>query len=326
MAAKRMQEWFPGTETPLVVSAPMAGVTNARLACEVVKAGGLGFIQGGRVFKPGSPDIVKLEAQLAQAREVLQNHNRQGAQSGILPVGVGFVLYSESAGTHFGQTAVPILARHRPAAVWLFAPDPERPDTLAVVVNALKKSDAAAWKPKIVVQVGTVAAAREAAALGADVIVAQGVDAGGHGFVNAGSFVSLVPEVSDMLREEFGGKEIAVWAAGGIVDGRGVASALALGAEAAVIGTRYMVATESDAESYKRKALISATDGGFNTVKSQMHDHLQGNYTWPSAYDARAIVHPLYRDGQKGMNIKENEARYKAAQEKGDVSMLITWS
>lgn len=52
------------------------------------------------------------------------------------------------------------------------------------------------------------------------------------------SIVALVPEIVDMLRDEFPDREIAVWAAGGLVDGRGVAAALALGAEGAVMGTR----------------------------------------------------------------------------------------
>jgi len=189
-----------------------------------------GFIQGGRAFKPESSDLPKLEAQLAQAKSLLlQDHAQKDGQGqdddgGILPVGVGFVLFSECAASHFGQTTVPILAHHRPAAVWLFAPDPSRPETLGLVIGALRShsnsNSNSAWNPRIVVQVGTVAAAREAASLGADVIVAQGVDAGGHGFVNVGSFVSLVPEIKDMLQEEFLGREIAVWAAGGIADGR----------------------------------------------------------------------------------------------------------
>ncbi|KAI1809038.1 hypothetical protein GGS20DRAFT_591166 [Poronia punctata] len=215
----RMQRWFPGTIQPLVVSAPMADVTNPKLVSEVVRAGGLGFIQGGRAFKPDAPDLPKLETQLKLSRDLLNPDGRDDSSDGILPIGVGFVLFSDSAASHFGETTVPILARHRPAAVWLFAPDPEKPETLGRVMESLRGRDSG-WKPKIVVQVGTVAAAREAATLGADVIVAQGVDAGGHGFVKAGGIISLVPEIKDMLREEFTDREIAVWAAGGIADGR----------------------------------------------------------------------------------------------------------
>ncbi|KAI3320440.1 FMN-dependent 2-nitropropane dioxygenase [Xylariaceae sp. AK1471] len=334
----RMQHWFPGTTKPLVVSAPMAFVSNPKLATEVVRANGLGFIQGGRAFKPNSPDLSQLEEQLTLAKSLLQNQaqrkpaedaqkiNNSEEDDSPLPIGVGFVLFSDCAASHFGETAIPILARHRPAAVWLFAPNPERPDTLRRVTESLLHAGSANWSPRIVVQVGTVSAAREAAELGAHVVVAQGVDAGGHQFARGAGVVSLVPEVRDMLRDEFPDREVAVWAAGGIADGRGVAAALALGAEAAVLGTRYMVATESGAQDYKRKALISASDGGANTVKSHLHDHVQGNRSWPAQYDARALVHPSYHDHQAGMGIEENETRYRKAKEGGDVSMMVTWS
>ncbi|KAI0541838.1 FMN-dependent 2-nitropropane dioxygenase [Xylaria digitata] len=318
----RMQRWFPTTANPLIVSAPMAGVTNPKLASEVVRAKGLGFIQGGRTFKPDSPALAQLEEQLSLTRSLLPTEN---TEESLLPVGVGFVLFSDCAARYFAETTAPILARHRPAAVWLFAPDPDRPDTLRRVIEALRVA-ASDWNPRVVVQVGTVAAAREAAELGADVIVAQGAEAGGHQFVRAAGVVSLVPEVRDMVRVEFPSKEIAVWAAGGIADGRGVAAALALGAEAAVLGTRYMVTPESDAEDYKRQALLAASDGATSTVKSYVHDHVQSNFTWPTLYDARALVHQSYHDDLAGMEIAENEARYKVAKKKGDVSIMVTWS
>ncbi|KAI1201218.1 FMN-dependent 2-nitropropane dioxygenase [Nemania serpens] len=328
----RMQRWFPGTAHPLIVSAPMAFVANSKLATEVSLANGLGFIQGGRTFKPGSSGPAELDEQLALARKLLLQAQPLGAgkdaatTNGVLPIGVGFVLISDCAASHFGATTAPVLARHRPAAVWLFAPNPAYSDTLRHVIGALRTAAGASWNPRVIVQVGTVAAARQAAELGADIIVAQGGDAGGHQFVAAAGVVSLVPEVCDMVRDEFPDKEIVVWAAGGIADGRGVAAALALGAEAAVLGTRYVVAPETDAEDYKRKALLAASDGAANTAKSYIHDHVQGNRTWPSVYDGRALLHQSYHNDRAGMAIEENEARYKAAKEKGDVSMLVTWS
>ncbi|KAI1134861.1 FMN-dependent 2-nitropropane dioxygenase [Hypoxylon sp. FL0543] len=332
MASPRMRSWFPTTTYPLVVSAPMDFVTNPRLATEVTKAGGLGFIQGGRDFSQESPALKKLDAQLAQARELLGSESAEnGGSSSILPIGVGFVTYTPST-PHFGRTTLPILQRHKPAAVWLFAPSPAAPDTLSSIIEALKaqsdsKSDSAGiWSPKVVVQVGSVAAAREAAAHGADVIVAQGIDAGGHQWANGAGIVSLVPEIADMLRDEFPGREIAVWAAGGIADGRGVAAALVLGAEGAVLGTRYMVATESEAQDFKRRAIISTSDGAANTVKSQLHDHIQGNMSWPDVYDGRAIRTPTYEDHRAGVPLDENTKRFKAAKDSGDLSRMVTWS
>lgn len=78
-------------------------------------------------------------------------------------------------------------------------------------------------------QVGNVAAAREALRDGADVLVAQGIDAGGHQFVAGAGIVSLVPEVRAMLAEEAHGREVVVVAAGGIADGSAVVGAIALG-------------------------------------------------------------------------------------------------
>ena len=81
---------------------------------------------------------------------------------------------------------------------------------------------------KIFVQVGAVDAAREAVRQGADVVVAQGTDAGGHQIKVGAGVVVLVPEVRDLVEKE-GKGEVAVVAAGGLVDGRGVVAALGLG-------------------------------------------------------------------------------------------------
>ncbi|ETS75707.1 hypothetical protein PFICI_12651 [Pestalotiopsis fici W106-1] len=338
-AVASMKKWFPTTSSPLIVSAPMAFVTNVQLATEVTKAGGLGFITGGRDFSPESPALKKLDEDLTTARQSLSlqaksilHHQEAGAAAGsagekddgVLPIGVGFVTYDASLGA-FAQTTTPILRTHRPAAVWLFAPSPRAATTTAEVIASLAAAGRE-WGLKIVVQVGTVAAAREAARDGAHVIVAQGVDAGGHQWASGAGVISLVPEVVDMLRSEFPDREIAVWAAGGIADGRGVVASLALGAEAAVVGTRFMVAHESSAQDYKRKAILSTSDGGTNTVKSQIHDHVQGNKEWPDLYDGRAIVHHSYHDHQAGVTLEENERRYQAAKESGDHARLVTWS
>ncbi|CAJ2506704.1 Uu.00g078900.m01.CDS01 [Anthostomella pinea] len=328
MAGSRMQTWFPGTSYPLVVSAPMDFVSNARLATEVTKAGGLGFVQGGRDFSPDSPVLKKLDEQLTQAASLLNIPSTDNSSEKPLPIGVGFVTYAPST-THFAHTTLPILVKHRPAAIWLFAPAPSAPDTLPSMLAALR-SAGAAWGLKIAVQAGTVAAAREAVRSGADVVVAQGSDAGGHQFRRGAGVVGLVPEVVDMVREEVeredGGREVVVWAAGGVADGRGVAAGLALGAEGVVMGTRYMVATESDVQGFKRKAILSTSDGGVNTAKSQLHDHVQGNMSWPDAYDGRAVIHPSLQDEQAGVSLEENTKRFNAAKESGDLSRMVTWS
>ena len=211
----------------------MFGTANANMAAAVNKAGGFGFIGGGFDFSPDSAQIPALDKQLSEAASLLGQ-----ASDAPLNVGVGFITFHKSIAS-FVETVGPVLAKHRLAAVWLFAPTPSTPSAHAPVIPALKEMGKS-WGLRVFVQVGTVEAAREAANDGADVIVAQGIDAGGHQFAQGSSIVSLVPEVSDMLDAEFSskGRDIAVVAAGGIMDGRGIAAAMVLGAEGAVLGTR----------------------------------------------------------------------------------------
>jgi collagenase-like PrtC family protease len=82
---------------------------------------------------------------------------------------------------------------------------------------------------KVFVQVGSVQDAREAVEDGTDVLVVQGTDAGGHQRAQGASLITLLPEVVDMLAEEFKDSHVAVVATGGIMDGRGIAAAQMLG-------------------------------------------------------------------------------------------------
>jgi nitronate monooxygenase len=102
----------------------------------------------------------------------------------------------------------------------------------------------------LMLQVQTLAMARASAASGADIIVAQGRDAGGHDSASRGT-LGLIPAVVDAVAP------IPVVAAGGIADGRGLAAARALGAASASMGTRF-VATRESQWSDKRKINLLA--------------------------------------------------------------------
>lgn len=140
-------------------------------------------------------------------------------------MGVSFITGHESI-SHFRETALPVLTRLRPAALWLFAPPDDAVRPHGAIIRAVKSLDPA---PRIFVQVGNVAAAREAVIDGADVLVCQGIDAGGHQFRRGTGVVSFVPEVRNLLEDEFADTQVAVLGAGGIADERGVAAAMALG-------------------------------------------------------------------------------------------------
>lgn len=182
----------------------------------------LGFIGGGFDFSGTSAQIELLNAELDSVRELLQL-----SSDAVLPVGVGFITCHPSI-ANFITSFGPSLIKHKPAAIWLFAPQTEEPNAHQTVIPELKRLGSQ-WGIKVFVQVGTVAAAREAASQGADVIVAQGIDAGGHQWAQGAGIITVVPEIKAMLSNEFSQKEIALIAAGGIVDGKGVAAALVLG-------------------------------------------------------------------------------------------------
>jgi nitronate monooxygenase len=180
-----------------------------------------GFLPCVAFIEPDSEHVNRLADHFDEVRALL---GADRSSDCTLPVGASFIT-SHSSISHFEETALPLIAKNRPAAVWLFAPDGDlKPHSK--IIPSLKRLE---HPPVVFVQVGNVSVAREAVKDGADVLVTQGVDAGGHQFRQGSGIVSLVPEVSDMLNREFPDRGISIVAAGGIADGRGVAGALALG-------------------------------------------------------------------------------------------------
>jgi NAD(P)H-dependent flavin oxidoreductase YrpB (nitropropane dioxygenase family) len=122
---------------------------------------------------------------------------------------------------------------------------------------------------KVFHQVGSVTDARRAADAGVDVIIAQGVEAGGH-VAGEVSTLALVPRVVDAVAPR------PVAAAGGIGDARGVVAVLALGAQAAVLRTRFLASAESRAHPHYKQKLLEAGEG--DTVRTILFGH-----GWPNA-------------------------------------------
>ena len=169
---------------------------------------------------------------------------------------------------------------------------------------------------RLVCQVQEVEDAREAKALGADVIVAQGAEAGGHGSVRA--TLPLVPAIVDAVHPT------PVLAAGGIGDGRGLAAVLALGAAGAVIGTRFCAAEESLMHPLAKQRLISSTGG--ETVRTHVFDEVRG-IEWSKGYTGRALRNAFvdrWHDHDEGLgnDLAERE-RYLAAAEQGDFDTAL---
>ncbi|KAA2316185.1 nitronate monooxygenase [Pseudooceanicola sediminis] len=253
MIETRLTRQF-GLSVPVVL-APMARVAGGRLAAAVSRAGGLGLIGGGYCDA----------AWIAEQMDLLRDH------AGRAPFGVGLITWALDAVPEvLGQ----VLAQG-PQAVFLSFGDP-RPHADAIHAAGAR----------LICQVQDMTGARQALAAGADVIVAQGAEAGGHGAGHGRgrATMTLVPEVVDLVAAER--PEVLVLAAGGITDGRGLAAALMLGADGVVCGTRFWAAAEALVPEGQARAAL-AVDGDA-TFRSSLVDVARG-LDWPAPYDLRGM-------------------------------------
>ncbi|KAI2465470.1 inosine monophosphate dehydrogenase [Annulohypoxylon bovei var. microspora] len=285
--SSKLRADYPWVSSPIIINAPMEASAGDELATAVSKAGGIGMI-GSAV------NMADLEAKLERAQSSFASHPTFSSRS-TLPLGVDLLPFVSKM-----DKAMPILAKYKPAILWLFAAkEPEDYGTWARVVRQQCP------ETKIWVQVGSATAALQAAkACSPDVLVLQGADAGGHGVERGAGIVSLLPQAADMLQAE-GFGDIPLVAAGGIADGRGVAAALALGAAGAVMGTRFLAATEAAVHPQYRAAMLGAKDGALDTVRSKVFDLLQGPSVWPAMYDGRALATDSYADSVNGVGIEK---------------------
>ncbi|WP_371661933.1 NAD(P)H-dependent flavin oxidoreductase [Streptomyces sp. NBC_00280] len=173
----------------------------------------------------------------------------------------------------------------------------------------------------LIIQVTDLEEARRAVDLGADVIVAQGTESGGHGARRGRSTLPFVPVVVDLAGP------VPVLAAGGIADGRGVAAALALGAAGALIGTRFQATTEALVDPSTSRAIVEGR--GEDTERNRVLDIARSS-RWPSKYTARTLGH-RYLDQWRGREAElaaDPEARqnYRRDVEQGNIPALPMWA
>ncbi|KAM4065420.1 nitronate monooxygenase domain-containing protein [Hirsutella rhossiliensis] len=331
--APRLQKWFPWTRAPVICNGPMLGAATPALATEVTKAGGIGFLASAFNLDPGSPQLSKLDADLTESRRLLDQASPSPPSSSPLRIGISFITGHASI-ARFAETALPIIAKHRPAIVWLFAPAEAEapapsPRPHRAIIEALRKSaeESGGTVPRVFVQVGNVAAARAAVDDGADVLVCQGVDAGGHQFRRGAGVVSLVPEVRAMLDGEFAGRDVGVLAAGGIATDKAVAAMMALEAEGIVMGTKFTVARESEYPDHRKQLILETVDGGSSTLKSPFHDQMNKSTLWGPLYDGRAIVGPIHGKFLSGSSLEDCQRSLdKDYSPEEATRMLGTWA
>ena len=303
-----LQREYPWTKVPLVAGGPMRLIALAPLATEISKAGGLGFVGAGN-------DASNLESILEEVKAIQSTDQTLQQVRHVLPVGVGFLLW---AGERLLQDALPSIEKYRPAAVWLFAPN----KTEELVRWTTEVRRVTQGVTKIWIQVGSVKDALEATETCLpEVLVVQATDAGGHGLERCAGLIPLLPEIDDTLtsfckqRETDKPKFVA---AGGIMDGRGAAAALNLGAVGLVMGTRYLACPEANIAKGYRDAVLKAADGGVNTERGKLYDSLRGTIDWPATYGGRGVLNNSWYDAAQGMSVEENKRLYHEALKKGD--------
>ncbi len=206
-----------GIEYP-ILQGGMAWVATAELAAAVSNAGGLGIIGAGNA----PADVV--EKEIIKASKLTTK-----------PFGVNVMLLSP-----FVEQVMEVILKYRVRVVTTGAGNPGK------YIGSLKEAGA-----KIIPVVPSVALAKRMQSVGADALIAEGTEAGGH--IGELTTMCLVPQVVDAV-------EIPVIAAGGIADGRGLAAALALGAEGVQMGTRFVCSVECTAHANYKEALLKAGD------------------------------------------------------------------
>ena len=201
-----------------IVQGGMAWVGTASLAAAVSQAGGLGVVGAGHA----PAEWVRQEIRKIRART-------------DKPFGVNVMLMSPEA-----TAVVQVVAEERVPVVTTGAGSP------GPYIDTLKNAGC-----KVIPVVASVALARRLERMGADAIVAEGSEAGGH--IGDIGTMALVPQVVDAVG-------IPVIAAGGIADGRGIAAALLLGAQGVQLGTRFICTSECEAHINYKEAVVAAGD------------------------------------------------------------------
>ena len=218
-----------GSEYP-IIQGGMAWVAESHLAAAVSAAGGLGLIGGANA-----------------PAEVIRNYIREVKAVTDKPFGVNVMLMSP-----YADEVAKVVVEEGVKVVTTGAGNPEKYMEM--------------WKAagiKVIPVVASVALAKRMERYGADAVVAEGTESGGH--IGEATTMTLVPQVVDAV-------SIPVIAAGGIGDGRGIAAAFMLGAEAVQMGTRFLVAKECTVHQNYKDRVLKAKDID-STVTGRTHGH-----------------------------------------------------
>ncbi len=286
-----------GLRTPIAL-APMAMASGGTLAAACAHAGALGLVGGGY------GDLTWTQREFQLALSLIAPQDRGG-------LGLGFITWKLDENASALDWALSLPEGDRPRTVMLSFGDP-RP-----FASRITQSGA-----KLMCQVQGLAQVDQALEAGASVIIAQGGEAGGHGAsaLEGRATFTLVPEIADHLARH--APDTLLLAAGGVTDGRGLAAALTLGADGALVGSRLWASQESLAAPGAITAALAA--GGDDTARSSVFDVLR-RMNWPAPYNFRALRNTLHRQWEQRVdelraNPDDARAEFDVALAAGDFS------
>jgi len=285
-------------ETPLisllgirhpVLSAPMDVIAGARLTAAVSSAGGFGILGGGYGNRAW------LEQQTGKLKQQAPD-----------PFGIGFITWCLAKQPELLDIALDA----RPRAIMLSFGDPKPFAPRIKAAGAL-----------LICQVQDEDMGREALDAGADILIAQGTEAGGHGASR--TTIDIVPSIVDLAAGR-----VPVVAAGGIGDGRGLAAMLMLGAAGVLLGTRFYASQEADGAEEAKQRICAAKSG--STTRGIIFDLSRDN-VWPAPFTGRSLINDharrwTGRELELLQNVKTVAAEYAAARTAGNFEIAAVFA
>ncbi|WFD19180.1 GDP-mannose transporter into the lumen of the Golgi [Malassezia caprae] len=311
----------------------MAGAAGGELASAITRGGGLGFVGAGYW------DSAKLATEWTIVRKRLGSAPPRKR----LPAGIGLLAWNltkkhgsydpSASATSPTIGLIDEALRAHPSAIMIAFGSPQEMTAWCHYIRERDHQVSGCDSPvTLLVMVNSVDEARAAVQdMGADVLVVQGHEAGGHGDAKAPPRDVLLSTILDNMAS-WGAKSPPVVSAGGISDGRAIASQLVLGADGVLVGTRFLLTPEATYSDAQKEKLLRAQ--GTDTVRSFAFDDARGTLDWPDnidgrglksttvdEYDAAAQGHQRPVPGQP-----ERHARYVQALQDGDTERQIIWS
>lgn len=311
----------------------MAHAAGGSLVAAVCAGGGFGFIGAGYM------DAARLASEL----EIVHQRVGRTATTPRLPIGIGLLAWNltrRHSGQHSAVAPSPteelldVALRARPHAVMLAY---GTPDDLRLWSSYVRRKDAelaprADTRIQLYITANSVAEAELAVdACGADVLVVQGHEAGGHGQGTAPPRDVLLQSV--LQARTTWARQPPVVSAGGLSDGASIAAQIVLGADAVMLGTRFLLTPEALYSDDQKQLLLQAH--GDDTVRSMAFDDARGTTEWPAGVDGRGLRSPTVDEYEAAARdartlpvpgAEARQARYQQAVEHRDVNRIITWA